>query len=203
MLSVGSLDGSDATTIIKVPGLLSFLATGDFNGEVKGINPLQDEYAAEYGDDALTASDSYKPVIPVTYWSFRFMIGLGLLGAAGAALILWLTRGSKDLKKWVGTLGLLLPVIMVFANSWAWMFTEMGRQPWIVFGLMSTASGVSPGVAWEVWVSVIVFTLLYGVLAVVERSAEEVHRPRRRRVRGASHRSCGWRRRRRPDGIAY
>ena len=169
VLSVGALDGSEATTIIKVPGLLSFLATGDFNGEVEGINPLQEEYAAQYGDNELTASDSYKPVIPVTYWSFRFMIGLGLVGAGAAALILWLTRGSKDLKKWVGTLGLLLPVILVFANSWGWIFTEMGRQPWIVFGLMSTASGVSPGVAaWEVWVSVIVFTLLYGALAVVE-----------------------------------
>ncbi|MFN8194163.1 MAG: cytochrome ubiquinol oxidase subunit I [Nocardioidaceae bacterium] len=169
VLSVGKLDGSEANTIIKVPGLLSFLGTGSFDGEVKGINPLQDEYTAKYGDNALTAADSYKPVIPVTYWSFRFMIGLGLFGAAGGALILFLTKGERDVKKWVATLGILLPLAMTFANSWGWMFTEMGRQPWIVFGLMSTAAGVSPGVAaWEVWVSVTVLTLLYGVLAVIE-----------------------------------
>ena len=57
----------------------------------------------------------------------------------------------------------------VFANSFGWIFTEMGRQPWSVFGLMTTASAVSPGVpAWQVLTSLLAFTLLYGVLAVVE-----------------------------------
>ena len=169
VLSVGKLDGSEATTLIKVPGLLSYLATSDFNGEVKGINPLQEEYAAAYGENPLTAMDSYKPVIPVTYWSFRFMIGLGLLGALGAIVILVLTKGHRDVKKWVATLGILMPLLLVFANSWGWMFTEMGRQPWAVFGLMTTASSVSPGVSVpEALISVIVLTLLYAVLMVVE-----------------------------------
>jgi cytochrome d ubiquinol oxidase subunit I len=169
VLSVGKLDGSEATTLIKVPGLLSYLATSDFNGEVKGINPLQEEYAAAYGENPLTAMDSYKPVIPVTYWSFRFMIGLGLLGALGAIVILLLTKGHRDVKKWVATLGILMPLLLVFANSWGWMFTEMGRQPWAVFGLMTTASSVSPGVSVpEALISVIVLTLLYAVLMVVE-----------------------------------
>jgi cytochrome d ubiquinol oxidase subunit I len=169
VLSVGKLDGSEATTLIKVPGLLSYLATSDFNGEVKGINPLQEEYTAAYGENPLTATDSYKPVIPVTYWSFRFMIGLGLLGALGAIVILLLTKGHRDVKKWVATLGILMPLLLVFANSWGWMFTEMGRQPWAVFGLMTTASSVSPGVSVpEALISVIVLTLLYAVLMVVE-----------------------------------
>ena len=169
VLSVGKLDGSEATTLIKVPGLLSYLATSDFNGEVKGINPLQEEYAAAYGENPLTAMDSYKPVIPVTYWSFRFMIGLGLLGALGAIVILLLTKGHRDVKKWVATLGILMPLLLVFANSWGWMFTEMGRQPWAVFGLMTTASSVSPGVSVpKALISVIVLTLLYAVLMVVE-----------------------------------
>ena len=57
----------------------------------------------------------------------------------------------------------------VFANSWGWLFTEMGRQPWVVFGLMTTERGVSPGVSvFEAATSVVVLTLLYAVLAVIE-----------------------------------
>jgi cytochrome bd ubiquinol oxidase subunit I len=55
------------------------------------------------------------------------------------------------------------------ANAWGWIFTEMGRQPWAVFGLMTTQQAVSPGVSvFEAWVSVVTLTVLYAVLAVVE-----------------------------------
>jgi cytochrome bd ubiquinol oxidase subunit I len=58
---------------------------------------------------------------------------------------------------------------MVLGNSWGWLFTEMGRQPWAVFGLMTTQQAVSPGVSvFEAWTSVIALSLLYAVLAVVE-----------------------------------
>ena len=61
------------------------------------------------------------------------------------------------------------PILMLLANSAGWIFTEMGRQPWVVFGLMTTANGVSPGVSsTEAWISLLSLTLLYGVLAVVE-----------------------------------
>ena len=57
----------------------------------------------------------------------------------------------------------------MLANSWGWIFTEMGRQPWVVFGLMTVEHAVSPGVSvTEAWISVITLTLLYAVLAVVE-----------------------------------
>ena len=63
----------------------------------------------------------------------------------------------------------MVPLLPLGANSFGWIFTEMGRQPWAVFGLMTTASAVSPGVgAGEVLTSLVSFTLLYGVLAVVE-----------------------------------
>ena len=170
VLTVGKLDGSEAKNIIEVPGLLSFLATGDFNGTVKGINPIEKEYQGKYVDNALTKSDSYTPVIPVTYWSFRFMMGLGFFAAAGALLILLMTRkGKQPTAKWFGTMAILLPIAMVLGNSWGWMFTEMGRQPWVVFGYMTTAAGVSPGVTvLTAWIGVIVLTLLYGVPAVIE-----------------------------------
>ncbi len=98
------------------------------------------------------------------------MIGLGLFAAAGAALILWMTRGGRvPSARWVGTLGLSLPIALVLANSWGWIFTEMGRQPWAVFGLMTTERAVSPGVStFEAAISLLVLTLLYAALAVIE-----------------------------------
>ncbi len=173
VLTVGKLDGSEATNLIEVPGLLSFLGTGSTDGTVEGINPLREKYQATYGQDpgaAYYSAGDYTPVVPVTYWSFRFMIGLGLFGAAGAALVLWLTRGGRvPTVRWVGLLGLSLPLALVFANSWGWIFTEMGRQPWAVFGLMTTERSVSPGVStFEAATSLIVLTLLYAVLAVIE-----------------------------------
>ena len=58
---------------------------------------------------------------------------------------------------------------MVIGNSWGWLFTEMGRQPWAVFGLMTTQQAVSPGVSvFEAWVSLVTLTVLYAVLAVIE-----------------------------------
>lgn len=173
ILTIGTPDGTEEKFSIKVPKLLSFLAEGDFSSEVKGINQLREEYKAEYGEDPGTTYYSpgdYTPIIPVTYWSFRFMIGLGVFAAAGAALILLVTRkGGRPTGVWWPRLAMLLPLAMVFGNSWGWMFTEMGRQPWVVFGLMTTAQGVSPGVSVaEAWISVITLTLLYAVLAVIE-----------------------------------
>ncbi|HEX7715849.1 MAG TPA: cytochrome ubiquinol oxidase subunit I, partial [Marmoricola sp.] len=173
LFTIGTPDGKEEKFAIKVPKLLSFLAEGDFNSEVEGINQLRDEYKAKYGEDpgaTYYSPGDYTPVIPVTYWSFRFMIGLGVFAAAGAALILLVTRkGGRPLGVWWPRLAILLPIAMVFGNSWGWMFTEMGRQPWVVFGVMTTAQGVSPGVSvFEAWVSVVALTLLYAVLAVVE-----------------------------------
>ncbi|MFZ2502603.1 MAG: cytochrome ubiquinol oxidase subunit I [Nocardioides sp.] len=173
LFTVGTPDGKSEKFSIKVPCVLSFLATGTTSGEVKGINELREAYQAKYGEDpgaAYYSAGDYTPVIPVTYWSFRFMMGLGFFAAFGAALILWMTRGGRvPSAKWVGMLGISLPLATVLANSWGWMFTEMGRQPWAVFGLMTTASGVSPGVSVaEALISLVVLTLLYAVLAVVE-----------------------------------
>ena len=81
-----------------------------------------------------------------------------------------MTRKQRVPKaKWVGTLGLSLPLALVFASSWGWIFTEMGRQPWVVFGLMTTDAGVSPGLSTaEAWIGLISLTLLYAVLMVIE-----------------------------------
>ena len=169
IITIGTLDGKHEVWSIKVPRLLSFLADGNFTAEVHGINDLQIQYQHKYGPG------DYAPNIPTTYWTFRLMMGTGIVAVAGGALILWLTRKNRD-PATTGFWGLvwrfgpiLLPFLPILGNSFGWIFTETGRQPWLVFGLMPTSAGVSPNLSsTEVWISLIVFTLLYGVLAVVE-----------------------------------
>ena len=167
LLTVGTLDGSEAVFKIEIPKLLSFLATGDFNGKVEGINDLNEQYRQTYAD---TGIENFAPNIPVTYWSFRLMIGLGMLAFLYAIWALWAYRGERRPKSiWALRIALILPLLPLIAISFGWIFTEMGRQPWIVFGLMPTAAGVSPIVgAGSVWTTMIGFTLIYLILAIVE-----------------------------------
>ena len=173
LLTIGTPDGKEEKFAIKVPHLLSFLATGTWDGEVQGINDLRERYEQTYGQDPgakYYSPGDYTPVIPLTYWTFRLMMGMGALAAAVAAWILWATRRDRvpqgRLILWAAV---ALPFLPLLGNSFGWIFTEVGRQPWVVFGLMTTAQGVSPGVsAAEVLTSLIVLTGVYGVLAVVE-----------------------------------
>ncbi len=173
ILTIGSLDGSAEKFAIKIPRALSFLATGTFDGKVEGINQLRDEYQKTYGQDpgaAYYTAGDYVPIIPVVYWAFRLMIGLGLLAAAVGVALLWLLRRGRSVTHsgwaWVA---ISLPLLPVAANSFGWIFTEMGRQPWVVFGLMTTEHGVSPGVSTtEAWISLGALTVVYAVLMVIE-----------------------------------
>ena len=171
ILSVGDLSGSEATRIIEVPGLLSYLATGSFGAEVQGINNLQAEYQANPQFAALPGGDNYIPYVPITYWGFRLMIGLGMIAALWAIWALWRYRRGRNPER--GGLFRVVSYVIVLgpllAISAGWIFTEMGRQPWIVFGQQKTAAAVSPLVSsTEVWISMVGFTLLYAALAVVE-----------------------------------
>ncbi|WP_326553595.1 cytochrome ubiquinol oxidase subunit I [Micromonospora sp. NBC_01813] len=164
VFTIGTLDGSREIWALKIPYLLSWLSTGDPTGQVQGINDLQAQYAAQYGPG------NYSPIIPVTYWSFRFMIGFGLATAAIALWALWTTRrGRTPTGRWLLRAGLALPILPLLANTFGWIFTEMGRQPWIVFGEMLTRDGVSRSVSLtEVLISFTSFTLIYAALAVIE-----------------------------------
>lgn len=164
ILTVGTLDGSQEVFKLEVPRLLSFLGTGSFDGEVRGIDSLQREYEQTYGPG------DYSPNIPVTYWTFRAMITAGGLAMAIGALMLWATRGGRTPRsRWLLRAAVVLPLLPMAANSFGWIFTEMGRQPWVVFGLMPTSAGVSPSTSLtEVAISLATFTALYGALAVIE-----------------------------------
>jgi cytochrome d ubiquinol oxidase subunit I len=164
LLTIGTLDGSRPVFQIDIPSVLSFMATGDVNGTVKGIDDLQKEYELTYGPG------DYSPNIPLAYWSFRLMIGFGALAFLFAGFALWqMRRGALPKGKWFLPAMISLPFLPLLANSFGWIFTETGRQPWSVFGLIKTEDGVSVAVsAGAVLFTMIVFTLLYGVLAYIE-----------------------------------
>jgi cytochrome d ubiquinol oxidase subunit I len=165
LFTIGTLDGSRAVFQIGLPGLLSFMSTGDVNGTVEGINDLQGKYEKQFG------AGDYTPNIPLAYWGFRFMIGFGAIASFFALMALWRIRKGVSLisAKWFLPAMLSMPFLPILANSFGWIFTETARQPWVVFGLFKTANGVSPTVtSGEVLFTMIVFTILYGALAVIE-----------------------------------
>jgi len=149
---------------VRVPGMLSFLAYNRFEGEVRGIKELQRQYEAEYGPG------NYVPPVAVSYWTFRIMVGAGfvMLALTAWGLILAQRRRLEGHTLFLSVLiwAIALPYI---ANSTGWIFTEIARQPWIVFGLQKTADAVSPSVsAGELLFSLVVFSLLYAALMVAD-----------------------------------
>lgn len=149
---------------IRIPNLLSVLAYNQPTGEVKGIRNLQAEYEAQYGPGY------YAPSIITMYWSFRFMVGAGFLMMFLTLLALYplIRNRPLDMVKYLKffPLAIALPYI---ANSAGWIFTEMGRQPWVVFGLMKTADAFSPNLtSGMVLTTLIGFTLIYGLLMAAD-----------------------------------
>jgi cytochrome d ubiquinol oxidase subunit I len=164
LFTIGTLDGSKSVFQIGLPSVLSFMSTGDVNGTVEGINDLQAKYEKQYG------AGNYKPTIWMAYWGFRLMIGFGGLSFLIAIIALWyMRRGGLPNKKWMLRAMMWMPVFPIVGISFGWIFTETARQPWVVFGLMKTSDGVSAKVgAGSVLFTMITFTILYGILAVIE-----------------------------------
>ncbi|AGA58976.1 MAG: cytochrome ubiquinol oxidase subunit I [Thermobacillus sp.] len=146
---------------VKIPYLLSFLSYSRFSGSVPGMNELQAEYEQTYGPG------NYIPPVRTTFWSFRVMVGSGvlmiLLGMYGAFMALrkrWDKMPRWYLRAMIGAI--FLPFI---ANTAGWIMTEIGRQPWTVFGLFKVEDSVSPNVtAGQIWFSLISFSAVYLIL---------------------------------------
>jgi len=160
LFTIGDESKLEDVFAIKIPGALSFLAYNSFSGEVKGIKNIQKEYEQIYGPG------NYIPPVAVSYWSFRTMVG------AGTAMFLviflgWWVAYKKDFEfsprvYKILLFGVSLPYI---ANATGWIFTEIGRQPWTVFGVLRIDQSVSKATsAAEVLISTIGFTLIYGAL---------------------------------------
>ena len=164
ILTIGDLSLRNEIFSIRIPNLLSLLSFNQIYGEVKGINDLQVEYEQLYGPG------DYVPPVAIVYWSFRVMIGIGvvllLLGLYGLFLVMGDTIEVQSTSMKVFIIAILLPYL---ANSAGWVLTEVGRIPWIVFGLMKVQDGISPTVPGGlVLTSLILFTLVYAALMVAD-----------------------------------
>ncbi len=169
----GSCQDGTATHVITVPYVYSFMATNDPNAEVMGLADAQHMYEDRYGQGV-----DYAPNEMVAFWSFRLMIGLGMISIAIGALAMWLTRRNRIIESSrLGSAALWTMWLPFIACSFGWIFTEMGRQPWVVVPnladpvsqvRMLTANGVSTVVSpGTVLTSMVIFTLLYAVLGVI------------------------------------
>jgi cytochrome d ubiquinol oxidase subunit I len=144
--------------------MLSLLAYNQLTGEVKGINDLQAEYVKTYGPG------NYVPPAWITYWSFRLMVGAGGLMLVLAAYALFLGMGEMLERNPPLLKAFLFAIALPYlATTSGWVLTEIGRWPWVVFGLMKIEDAVSPTVtAGMLLVTLIGFTLVYGALMVAD-----------------------------------
>jgi len=163
LLTIGNWEQTAEVWSFKIPRLLSFLACNNFDCQVEGIDDLQAQYVKTYGPG------NYVPPVAVIYWAFRGMFLPGVLMVLMALLGLYfLFRKRLDQQTWFLRLlpfGIALPYI---ANSSGWILTEVGRQPWIVVGLMKTQDGVSPVAGGVVLFSLLAFVVMYAALMVAD-----------------------------------
>ncbi len=148
---------------VRAPHVLSLIEDLSWNGQVPGIDNIQAADVAKFGPG------SYIPMIWLTYWSFRVMVGAGILmiliGAWGACLARKRKLGQNLWFRRAALIGIVLPFV---ANTSGWILTEVGRQPWIVYGVMLTAKGVSSVTIADVAATLAVFVLIYTALGVIE-----------------------------------
>ncbi|HET9731668.1 MAG TPA: cytochrome ubiquinol oxidase subunit I [Acidimicrobiales bacterium] len=163
LLTIGNLSGQPLFQL-RLPHMLSVLADNSWNGTVEGINQVQAQEAARYGPG------DYRPTLWITYWTFRIMVGAGFLLVGLAGWGLWLMRrGKLELDRWYHKAALWAIPLPFIANTTGWIFTEMGRQPWVVYGLLRTSNGVSPAVSTgEVAATLIGFVGIYTLLAIID-----------------------------------
>jgi cytochrome d ubiquinol oxidase subunit I len=172
ILTVGTHNNCDSIVrVIEVPYVLPFLAESKFSGvTLQGVRNIQHDDEHRFGPN------DYRPNLFVTYWSFRMMIGLLVIPALFALATLWLTRGGRTPRQpWYSWFALLTIPTPFLANSAGWVFTEMGRQPWIVVPnptgdqqvRLTVGQGVSDHASGMVITSLVTFTLVYAVLAII------------------------------------
>ncbi|RRC96356.1 cytochrome ubiquinol oxidase subunit I [Schaalia canis] len=185
------LDGSyEPTKFIQIPGVAAFMSHDDFSATVAGVADEQarmvellnsnKDFVNTYGD---ASKYDFRPPQMATFWSFRLMIGFGAFSALLALWALWAMRkGAVPTSAALGKFAVITIPMPFIAASFGWIFTEMGRQPWVVHPnlsalangdpvasvLMMTDIAVSTHVpAWQILFTMIAFTVLYGVLGVV------------------------------------
>jgi cytochrome bd ubiquinol oxidase subunit I len=166
LLLYASIDeqGQKNTSELKIPGLLSFLSYNRFTGEVKGIHELQAAEVKQYGPG------NYIPPVTPLFWSFRIMLTAGawLVFASVLGLYFYKTKRLEQ-KTWFLKLLIITIPIPYIANTAGWFMAEVGRQPWIVYGLQKVDAAVSTSVsAVSMLIALTGFALIYAVLAAAD-----------------------------------
>ena len=154
-LVIGGIPDTKRKTVnyaIKIPKALSFMAAGDFNAEVKGLDRIPEK--------------DHPPVV-VVHYAFQIMVGLGMamLGIALIYFIALLKKRSWYESRWLLKMFVVATPMGYLALEAGWTVTEVGRQPWIIYGVMRTAEAVTPmpGIAYSFYL----FTAVYISLAII------------------------------------
>ena len=157
-----SVDDQEPSYSLDIPYLLSFLATNTFTGKVEGMNQVQASSQAKFGPG------NYIPDVKLAYWSMRGMAYIGSLSMMIALLGGFLYfRGTLEKSRWflkIAVGAIALPFITALIG---WVFTETARQPWVAYGVLKTADGLSQSVgAGEIIASLTAFMLLYIAIGI-------------------------------------
>lgn len=149
---IPDVEKKEVNYAIEIPGALSFLAHGDFDAEVIGLDQIPDDH---------------HPPVMVTHFAFQIMVGLGMLLVALSLLYffsLW-KKKSWQFERWFLWLFVISTPLGFIALEAGWTVTEVGRQPWIIYEIMLTKEAVTPipGIVY----SFIVFTAIYISLAAI------------------------------------
>jgi cytochrome bd ubiquinol oxidase subunit I len=140
---------------LEVPSMLSFLTYRKWSAHVRGLDSFPE--------------DEWPDTIELLYYSYHVMVGLGTIFIAVmglAALLLW--RKKLFEARWMLWLLMLSAPLPYIANTAGWMTAELGRQPWLIYGMMRTAHGISPRVvAGNAWFTLLGFMGMYAVLAIL------------------------------------
>jgi cytochrome bd ubiquinol oxidase subunit I len=141
----------NSVELFGIPKLLSWVALGDANGVYKGLKEWPKEE---------------RPPVAITFWSFRLMVGMGMFFAL-VSILAWLKRTDPEGTPWLLKLLVYCIPLPYIALGLGWTVTEVGRQPWIVYGVMKTADAASPVAASQVGLSLAAFVVVYSVLGVI------------------------------------
>ena len=164
LLTIGDLKQRRDVFSIRLPRMLCLLAYNQLDCEIQGIYDLQAQYEQKFGPG------NYIPPVAVSYWSFRIMVGAGFTMAALALYGLFMVMGGMfDERPRILRLFLWAIALPYIANTAGWLLAELGRAPWVVYGLMKIEDAISPSVSGGyVLASLILFTLVYGALMVAD-----------------------------------
>ncbi|MBX3284385.1 MAG: cytochrome ubiquinol oxidase subunit I [Acidimicrobiales bacterium] len=173
LFAIGNVGAECDVRSFVIPKALSLLATDRTDATIPGVKDLNAQYQEQFGPG------DYRPNLVIAYWGFRAMILFGAVASFGAVVAWWLTRKGRHLPRarWVRITSIAVIATPFLANTFGWVFTEMGRQPWVVapnpqglpevrlFTADAASGAVSSGM---VLTTLLGFTAIYGALMVVE-----------------------------------